>query len=58
MCDQRFIRENGHQIETSFSILSDMIGLNRLKARTLNGFLLKTYAAILALIFHIVLVIN
>ncbi|MBU1495117.1 MAG: IS982 family transposase [Actinobacteria bacterium] len=58
MCDERFIKENRHQIETSFSILSDVMGLNRLKARTLNGFLIKTYASILALIFHIVLVIN
>ena len=58
MCEQRFIRENRHQIETSFSILSDVMGLNRLKARTLNGFLIKTYASILALIFHIVLVSN
>jgi len=58
MCEERFIRENRHQIETSFSILSDVMGVNRLRARTLDGFLIKTYAAVLALIFHILLVIN
>ena len=57
-CEESFIRENRHQIETSFSLLSDVMGLNRLKARTLNGFLLKVYASVLALIFHIMLVIN
>jgi len=51
--EQRFICENRHQIETAFSILSDVMGLNRLKARTLDGFLLKTYAAVLALIFYL-----
>lgn len=55
MCDERIIKKNRRQIETSFSILSDVMGLNRLKARTLNGFLLKTYAGVLALIFHITL---
>jgi hypothetical protein len=58
LCEERFIGENRRQIETSFSILSDVMGLNRLRARTLDGFLLKTYAAVLALIFHITLVIN
>ena len=58
MCEERFIRENRHQIETSFSLLSDVMGLNRLRARTLDGFMLKTYAAVLALIFHIVFIVN
>ena len=43
-CEELFIRENRHQIETSFSLLSDVMGLNRLRARTLNGLLLKVYA--------------
>jgi IS5 family transposase len=52
--EERFIiREHREQIETSFSILSDVMSLNRLKATSLSGFLLKAYAAILALIFHI-----
>lgn len=52
--EERFIiREHREQIETSFSILSDVMGLNRLKATTLSGFILKVYAAVLALIFHI-----
>jgi len=55
LCEERFIRQNRHWIETSFSLLSDVMGLNRLRARTLNGFLLKTYAAVLALVFHITL---
>jgi hypothetical protein len=58
MHEERFIKENRHQIETSFSILSDVMGLNRLKARTLDGFIIKTYAAVLALVFHILLIVN
>jgi len=50
---ERFIiREHREQIETSFSILSDVMGMNRLKATTLAGFILKAYAAVLALIFY------
>ncbi len=52
--EERFmIREHREQIATSFSILSDVMGLNRLKARTLAGFILKAYAAVLALIFYL-----
>lgn len=52
--EERFIiREHREQIETTFSILSDVMGLNRLKARTLPGFILKAYAAVLALLFYI-----
>ena len=56
--EKNFISKTRRQIETSFSILSDVMGLNRLRARTLDGFFIKVYAAILALIFHITLVIN
>jgi hypothetical protein len=56
---ERFIlKEHRRQIETSFSILSDVIGLNRLKVRTLSGFLLKNYGAVSALTFHITLILN
>lgn len=55
--EERFINENRRQIETSFSLLSEVMGLNRLKARTLTGFLIKVNAAILALVFHITFVL-
>jgi hypothetical protein len=52
--EERFIiREHREQIETSFSILSDVMGLNGLKATTRSGFLLKAYTAVLDLIFYI-----
>ena len=44
---------NRKQIETSFSLLTEQMGLQQLKSRTLEGFLLKIYTAVLALIFHI-----
>ena len=47
------IAEHRERVETSFSILSDVMGLNRLKATTLPGFMLKTYAAVLAMIFYL-----
>ena len=47
------IGRNRRQIETSFSILSEIMGLDRLKARTLQGFILKINAAIIGLFFHI-----
>jgi len=50
---EHFILKPRRQIETTFSILTEVMGLNRIKARTLNGFILKTYVAVLALIFHI-----
>ena len=51
---QRFIiNQNRRQSETSFSILAEIMGLDRLKARTLTGFIIKTYAAVLALVFYI-----
>ena len=50
---ERFILGGRRQIETSFSILTEVMGLDRIKARTLKGFVLKIYAAVLALIFHI-----
>ena len=56
--EKNCISKTRRQIETSFSILSDVMGLNRLRARTLDGFFIKVYAAILALIFHITLVSN
>jgi hypothetical protein len=55
---ERFIKKHRRQIETSFSILTDVMGLNRLKAITLDGFILKTHAAVLALIFHITLTLS
>lgn len=48
------IGQHRRQIETSFSILSDTMGLNRLKVSTLKGFMIKTYAAVLAMIFYLV----
>jgi transposase len=51
---ERFIiAQHRRQIETSFSILSNIMGHNRVKATTLAGFMLKTYAAVLAMIFYL-----
>lgn len=50
---ERFISLKRRRIETSFSLLSDLFGLDRLKARTLNGFFLKVHSAALALVFHL-----
>ena len=50
---ERFILSRRRQIETSFSILSEVMGANRFKTRTLDGLLLKTYAAVLALVFYL-----
>jgi len=47
------IRPNRKQIETTFSILTEIMGLDRIKARTQKGFFIKVYAAVIALIFHI-----
>jgi len=52
---ERFLKKHRRQIETSFSILSENIGMNSLKTVTLEGFYIKVYAAVLALIFHITL---
>ena len=50
---ERFILSCRHQIETSFSILSEVMGADRLKARTLDGLMIKTYSAVLALVFYL-----
>ncbi len=55
---ERFIKKNRRRIETSFSILTDVFSLQRLKARTLNGFFLKVYAALLALVFHLTFLVD
>jgi len=48
-----FINEHRRQIETSFSLLCELMGLEHLKARTLRGFIIKVYAGVVALIFHL-----
>jgi len=51
---ERFIiKEHRERVETSFSILSDLMGLNRIKATTLPGFMIKAYTAVLAMIFYL-----
>ena len=47
------IGQNRRQIETSFSILTEIMGLDQVKARNLEGFMIKAYAAVIGLIFHI-----
>lgn len=47
------INQNRERVETSFSILSDTMGLNRIKATTLSGFMIKAYTAVIAMIFYL-----
>ena len=42
-----FIRQHRRRIETLFSQLTHM-GVQRLRARTLDGFLIKVYASLIA----------
>lgn len=52
--EERFIlNEHRHQIETTFSILHDVMSLGQIKSTTLAGFFLKIEVAVLALLFYL-----